>query len=1013
MNRFKPMLVALLILAMSLLGTAAFGAASTPGQPPSGGAGIRMSGTAPLEYRPGVVLAKFKPGVSAALQSNARASAGVESVMQKIGPEGRRDIQLLKLEPDVTVEEAVKNLRARPDVEYAEPDYVRRAAVTPNDPAFPIQWGFNNTGQSLSGITGTPGADIDAPEGWGIETGQTNPATVAVIDSGVDSSHWDLDSKILSNGYNWAGISQTKWNALRTLGASGSNRGQAQSIKGTGQTLTHVGLLLGKVGLPTFTLTVSVRTDINGADLASFTILPAEVSPLGGEIYKPLSSPVTLNAGTTYYLIFWVSGTVSGTKYYLVPRHLASLDSGFNAYPQGQEWMGTSGSSTGGWYGYPDDDAYFRTNPNAYPLDDNGHGTHCSGIVGAESNNSLGVAGTSFGAKILPLKALDASGLGNDNDFISAIYYAADSGAEIINMSLSGTTYSSAFQDAINYAYGKGATIFAAAGDDGDATMNYPAGYDHVVGVGATTNQDQRYSLSNYNTSVDVSAPGKDIYSTMPSYLVSLNSLGYAQSYSYMSGTSMACPMAAGLGALVLSRTPSLTPDQVEQVIESNADDLGAPGRDDEYGYGRINAFKALGAINTNWYLAEGTTAWGFSTYISIENPNAEGVNADITYMTGSGAVTGPSVYMPPLSQATVSPSDTLGSQDFSTKVTCREGKIIGVDRTMIWTGPGAASEEGHNSVGVTGPDTVWYFPEGSSAWGFETWLLIQNPNTSEATCTLTYMIEGEEPKTVTKQVPANSRRSFNMADDIGSKDASIKVEGTIPVIPERAVYRNNRREGHDSIGTTSPATDYYLAEGTTAWGFTTYVLLQNPNPVPADVTITYMTPAGPSEQPAFQMPANSRETIRVNDVLPDKDVSTQVHGSQPIIAERAMYWDNGTGEACHDSIGTASAHGCFYLPDGQTSNGRETWTLVQNPNSSSVTVEISYLTQTGEGNVVSYDTIPAKSRKSYNMADSWTEGRAAVIVRSTDYDKRIIVERTMYWNSRGAGTNTIGGYSL
>ena len=627
------------------------------------------------------------------------------------------------------------------------------------------------------------------------------------------------------------------------------------------------------------------------------------------------------------------------------------------------------------------------------------------------------MAGTSFGAKILPLKALDASGSGYDDGIISAVYYAADNGAKIISMNLGGTTSSTAYRDAINYAYGKGATIFASAGNDGDSTMNYPAGYDHVIGVGATTNLDQRAAFSNYNASVDVSAPGKDVYSTMPTYTVSLNSLGRTLNYSYMSGTSLACPMAAGLGALVLSRNTALTPAQVEQVIESNADDLGAPGRDDEYGYGRINAFMALGGVSSpSWYLAEGTTAWGFSAYISIENPNSSAVNADITYMTGSGAVTGPSVYMPPLSQATVNPRDTLGSQDFSTRVTCREGsegKIIAVDRTMSWTGPGAASGEGHNSVGATGPNTVWYFPEGSSAWGFETWLLIQNPNTSDATCTLTYMIEGENPKTVTKQVPANSRKSFNMADDIGSKDASIKVESAISVIPERATYRHNMREGQDSIGTVSPATDYYLAEGTTAWGFTTYVLVQNPNPVPADVTITYMTPAGPSAQPAFQMPANSRKTIRVNDILPDTDLSTQVHGSQPIIAERAMYWDNGTGEACHDSIGTASAHGCFYLPDGETSNGRETWILVQNPNSSSVTIEISYLTQTGEGNVVSYDTIPARSRKSYNMADSWIEGRAAVMVRSTVYEKNIIVERTMYWNSRGAGTNTIGGYSL
>jgi len=89
-------------------------------------------------------------------------------------------------------------------------------------------------------------------------------------------------------------------------------------------------------------------------------------------------------------------------------------------------------------------------------------------------------------------------------------------------------------------------------------------------------------------------------------------------------------------------------------------------------------------------------------------------------------------------------------------------------------------------------------------------------------------MIEGKAPKTFTKMVGAHTRKSFNMADDIGAADASIKVVSNVPVIPERAMYRNNRREGHDSIGTTTPAPDYYLAEGTTAWGFSTYVLIQN-----------------------------------------------------------------------------------------------------------------------------------------------------------------------------------------
>ena len=162
-------------------------------------------------------------------------------------------------------------------------------------------------------------------------------------------------------------------------------------------------------------------------------------------------------------------------------------------------------------------------------------------------------------------------------------------------------------------------------------------------------------------------------------------------------------------------------------------------------------------------------------------------------------------------------------------------------------------------------------------------------------------------------------------------------------------------------------------------------------------------------------MGANSRKTIKVNDQLPaDTNVSTQVHGSKPIIAERAMYWGAGTpmGEAMHASIGLDSPHMSFYLPDGQTENGFETWTLVQNPNPAAVTVRITYLPQ-GGGTPVSFtDEIGANSRNTYNMADKAKSGRASIMVESLDGARPIIVERAMYWNNRGAGTDTIGGYS-
>ncbi len=422
----------------------------------------------------------------------------------------------------------------------------------------------------------------------------------------------------------------------------------------------------------------------------------------------------------------------------------------------------------------------------------------------------------------------------------------------------------------------------------------------------------------------------------------------------------------------------------------------------------------------SSWYLAEGTTTWGFETYITIENPNDQELTARVTYMdanpeAGAGRVL-PSrdVTLPPLSQTTVDPRWDLGDFDFCTRVDCLEGEQIAVDRTMVWTGEGAASPEAHNSIGVTESSNSWYMPEGSSNHGFETWTTVQNPNGVEAALTITYMTEGFGEKKVNKQLPAYSRGTYSMGEDIGSFDASIQVDSDLPVIAERSVYRNNRREGSCSIGATVPATDFFLSEGSTAWGFTTYVCVQNPNNSEAEVTITYMTPDGALPQDPFTMPANSRRTVKVNDEagMWPTDLSTMVHADKPIVAERAMYWNNGTGEACHDSVGLDAAHMSFMLPDGQTSGGFETYTCVQNPNPSSVTVRVTYLLA-GGGTPVSFtDEIPKDSRRTYNMADKGVTGRASILVESLDGARPIMAERAMYWNSKGAGTSTIGGFA-
>jgi hypothetical protein len=417
---------------------------------------------------------------------------------------------------------------------------------------------------------------------------------------------------------------------------------------------------------------------------------------------------------------------------------------------------------------------------------------------------------------------------------------------------------------------------------------------------------------------------------------------------------------------------------------------------------------------SSTFYLAEGSTDHGFSCYISIENPNAQSLNANLTYMLPDGKTKQASVGLPALSQVTVNPAVTLGAADFSTMVQCVQGKTIAVDRTMTWTGPGAPSPEAHSSVGATSPETTWYMPEGCSGFGFETYTLVVNPNNESTDVSIVYMIEGVGPRTINRVIPAHARATYSMVADIGQQNASIEVDSSLPVIAERSMYRNSRREGSDSIGTDIPSTSFYLTEGSTAWGFTTFVLVQNPNTTAANVTLTCMTPTGAVPLKPFTMAPGTRQTVLMNSLIPNTDFSTEVTANVPIIAERAMYWGAGTplGEACHDSIGLDEPHQTVYLADGQTSDGRETYTLVANPNSTPVQVMVSYLYADGTGASYFIAGIAAHSRATFNMATRLPSGRASIAVTCLTSGKKILAERSMYWNNRGVGTDTVGDWS-
>ncbi len=420
------------------------------------------------------------------------------------------------------------------------------------------------------------------------------------------------------------------------------------------------------------------------------------------------------------------------------------------------------------------------------------------------------------------------------------------------------------------------------------------------------------------------------------------------------------------------------------------------------------------GSLGPIWYLAEGSSAWGFETYVTMLNPNERDVRAAVKFMLTDGSERSVECVLPAESQTVINPRNYLGAMDFSTRVESVGGEPICVDRRMIWQGSGAACSEGHASIGVTKPSGVWYFAEGSSAWGFESWILVLNPSGKKASVQFKYMLEGGGLLVFQKEVAPRSRASFNMADDVGARDASVTLMSDVPVVAERSMYRYSRREGHCSTGVTAPSGEFYIAEGSVGWGFTTYVLIENPADEACQVSVDFLTSAGEVRLPTFEMPARSRKTINVNEsvALPHPDFSTRIRSTGKIVAERSMYWGSWAGEACHCSVGFAQPRRAFYFPDGETSNGHETWTLVQNPNDVPVRVRVSYLPVGGEGKKIFEDEVPARSRKTYSMGGVIESGRAGIVVECLTQGKAIFAERSMYWNNRAAGTSTLGSPS-
>ncbi len=341
---------------------------------------------------------------------------------------------------------------------------------------------------------------------------------------------------------------------------------------------------------------------------------------------------------------------------------------------------------------------------NSVLADKLGHGTHVAGIISANTNNTQGVAGTCPDCQLMIGKVISDGNVGQWSEVASGVTWAADNGAKVINMSLGGYEFSNTLKDAVNYALQKSVIIVTAAGNDNTTNKFYPGGYDGVITVAATDNKDQKASFSNYGDWVEVAAPGKDIFSTLPTESHSYQGNGVALNYDYLSGTSMAAPMVSGVVALIWSTQPNASSHEIINKLYDTADKINGTGS--SWTKGRVNAEAAVGGGNrlptgvVDEYSCSKVRGWA---YDPDESGKSIGVHVYVNGPVGTPNVEGHDLGATSINRPDVNSARGITGThgfDWSLPGKYRDGKSHEVFVYAIDSQGGTNPEIGHGNTG-------------------------------------------------------------------------------------------------------------------------------------------------------------------------------------------------------------------------------------------------------------------------------------------------------------------------
>lgn len=446
-----------------------------------------------------------------------------------------------------------------------------------------------------------------------------------------------------------------------------------------------------------------------------------------------------------------------------------------------------------------------------------------------------------------------------------------------------------------------------------------------------------------------------------------------------------------------------------------------------------IGAEKVLGS--TDWFVAEGSTGGGFDTWILLQNPLKDPTEAQVTFTTHAGPREPIKIAIPGESRYTIRVNDFV-PDDFHVSTIVKSDSAIVVERSMYWDKRfwGASNiagdpqpyemRAGHanggtpmDSVALAQPDArkTMYFPEGSTAPGFDTWILLCNPGNTAANVRLQLMTPTGAFDGGSVVVDPLSRQTVHLNLVLpNAEQVSTQVISDQPIVAERSTYWDPNAQalqpyqmkgGHASPGSYKTAKEWYLAEGSTAFGFETYVLVQNPGNSAASVKATFMTAKGIAAEKTIAMAPNSRATFKVSEFVDgDFHVATKVTSDQLVVAERSMYWDKRMTSSVplmtegHSATGVTVTGKKWMVPEGSTGGGFDSWVLISNPTAADTDATVTFMTASGPAQPITIE-VPANTRFTMRVSDYVPDDFHVSTLVETE--GQIVVERAMYWDRR------------